>query len=205
MSHMAYLHVCINIAPGANVDNNRIQRDLFLSHDIWYPISFHIKKMIMLDQTFRFHDQEISYSTPFRHQPKVWRLLENYKSACPNASLYITYIGGNYFKEPHVIGCAYSEASGPLWKGHIFITNTAASVPNKLTLAHEIGHILLTQRKNGVLTNIDPHSPTGSQHHPSPNNLMYPVVPSLPHAWQRQHLLTEEQRFIASQSPLLRG
>ena len=64
---------------------------------------------------------------------------------------------------------------------------------NIYTLAHEIGHILFTRRVQGKLTHADPHSPTGSEHHPSPANLMYPIVPR-PENVHIQSLLTNEQK-----------
>ena len=64
---------------------------------------------------------------------------------------------------------------------------------NIYTLAHEIGHILFTRRVHGKLTHADPHSPTGSEHHPSPTNLMYPIVPR-PENVPIQSLLTNEQK-----------
>ena len=64
---------------------------------------------------------------------------------------------------------------------------------NIYTLAHEIGHILFTRRIHGKLTHADPHSPTGSEHHPSPTNLMYPIVPR-PENVHIHSLLTAEQK-----------
>ncbi|WP_416827055.1 DUF955 domain-containing protein [Ectobacillus polymachus] len=200
---MAYLNVCISIAPGAQAGNDRIRQDILLSHDIWHPISFRIKSILTLDQSFAFHDREISYKIPFKQQKKVYRLLEYCKMSSPDANLYIIYVNGNYFTEQHVIGCAYTEITGSHWKGFILVTNTAASSSNLLTVPHEIGHILLTRRKNGELTNEDPHSYTGSPHHSNPRNLMYPVIPRLEHTKQLQHLITEKQRRIALQSPML--
>ena len=73
---------------------------------------------------------------------------------------------------------------------------------NIYTLAHEIGHILFTRRIHGKLTHADPHSPTGSEHHHSPSNLMYPIVPS-PNNVHINSLLTNEQKAPLYQSPLL--
>ncbi len=73
---------------------------------------------------------------------------------------------------------------------------------NIYTLAHEIGHILFTRRVHGKLTHADPHSPTGSEHHPSPTNLMYPIVPR-PENVHIQSLLTSEQKALSLQSSLL--
>ncbi len=73
---------------------------------------------------------------------------------------------------------------------------------NIYTLAHEIGHILFTRRVHGKLTHADPHSPTGSEHHPSPTNLMYPIVPR-PENVHIQSLLTNEQKALSLQSALL--
>ena len=44
-----------------------------------------------------------------------------------------------------------------------------------------------------------PHSPTGSEHHPSPTNLMYPIVPR-PENVHIQSLLTNEQKALSLQS-----
>lgn len=77
--------------------------------------------------------------------------------------------------------------------GYIVLTNSAAPMKNIYTLAHEIGHILFTRRVHGKLTHADPHSPTGSEHHPSPTNLMYPIV-LRPENVPIQSLLTNEQK-----------
>ncbi|MEB8775425.1 DUF955 domain-containing protein, partial [Bacillus cereus] len=86
--------------------------------------------------------------------------------------------------------------------GYIVLTNSAAPTKNIYTLAHEIGHILFTRRIHGKLTHADPHSPTGSEHHPSPTNLMYPIVPR-PENVHIHSLLTTEQKALSLQSSLL--
>lgn len=202
---MTYVNICVCIAPGAEVGNQRMKRDLLLSGEIWNPISFRINKVINLSTAYEFYDREISYLTPFKNQPKVHGLLKYCHSLSPESDIYICYVGGDYFQEPHVIGCAYSERSGPLWKGFILLTNSAALRSNMYTLAHEFGHILLTRWHEGSLTNADPDSPDHSEHHPNPTNLMHSIIPS---PKQVRHLnldqlLTTNQRETALQSPLL--
>lgn len=199
---MTYVKVCVCITPEAETRGNRIQRDFVLSKEIWRPISFQLNKVIQLS-AYTFRDREISYITPFREQPKVHSLLQKCASLSPESEIYVCYVGGDYFQEPHVIGCAYSQRCKDTWKGFILLTNSAASRPNMYTLAHELGHILLTRRKDGLLTNADPDSPHGSVHHPDPFNLMHAVVPTPKHIRQLDRLLSANQLETALQSPLL--
>lgn len=197
-----YINICICITPGSDITNDRIAKDLAVAESIWHPISFRIKDVITLDDSFQFYDEEISYMDSIQKQPKVSSFFYTCASQTPNCDLYICYIGSNYFKEHSVIACAYSLAKQQFLTGYIVLTNSAASMRNIYTLAHEIGHILFTRRMNGKLTHADPHSPTGSEHHPSSNNLMHPIVPR-PDRVSMNSLLTREQKNLALQSPLL--
>jgi hypothetical protein len=201
---MTYVNICICIAPGAETSNNRIKRDLVLSKEIWRPISFQVDKVIRLSSSYTFYNREISYLTPFREQPKVQNLMQKCLSLSPESDIYVCYVAGDYFKEPHVIGCACSHKYGNTWKGFILLSNSAASHSNMYTLAHELGHILLTRREDGILTNADPDSPNGSVHHSDPLNLMYTAVPTPKRVHHLDHLLSTNQLETALQSPLLR-
>lgn len=197
-----YVNICICIAPGSDITDDRITKDLAVAESIWKPISFQIKDVIILKESFRFHDGEISYIDSIQNQPKVSSFFNICSSQVPNCDIYICYIGSNYFKEQSVIACAYSLVINQILTGYIILTNAASPMKNIYTLAHEIGHILFTRRINGKLTHADPHSPTGSEHHPSSSNLMHPIVPR-PDRVQIESLLTKEQKHLALQSPLL--
>ncbi|WP_459499663.1 ImmA/IrrE family metallo-endopeptidase [Bacillus sp. C1] len=197
-----YVNVCICIAPGSDITNDRIAKDLAVAESIWHPISFHIKDVIKLNESFRFHDGEISYIDSIQKQPKLSSFFNSCSSQVPHCNIYICYIGSNYFRERSVIACAYSFVINKILTGYIILTNAASPMKNIYTLAHEIGHILFTRRINGKLTHADPHSPTGSEHHPSSTNLMYPIIPR-PNQVHIESLLTSEQKNLALQSPLL--
>lgn len=199
-----YIHICICITPGSNIENDRIAKDLAVAERIWHPISFQIKDVLILDESFTFHNGEISYVDSIQEQPKVSSFFNTCSSQVPDCDIYICYIGSDYFKEHSVIACAYSFASKQNITGYIILTNAASPLKNIYTLAHEIGHILFTRRIQGKLTHADPHSPTGSGHHPSPTNLMYPIIPRLGRV-DIKTLLTEEQRDLSLKSPLLRN
>ncbi len=139
---------------------------------------------------------------PFKVKKKSASFFQTCVNEAPECDLYICYIGSDYFKETAVIACAYSLAKQQQLTGYIVLTNSAAPMKNIYTLAHEIGHILFTRRVHGKLTHADPHSPTGSEHHPSPTNLMYPIVPR-PENVPIQSLLTNEQKTLSLQSSLL--
>ncbi|MDM5156218.1 DUF955 domain-containing protein [Bacillus sp. DX1.1] len=198
-----YVNICICITPGSNIANDRIAKDLAIAESIWKPISFQIIDVIILDEAFRFHDSEISYLESIQKQPKVSSLFNTCLSETPDCDIYICYIGSNYFKEQSVIACAYSLAMQQNITGYIILTNAASPLKNIYTLAHELGHVLFTRRIQGKLTHADPHSLTGSEHHPSSTNLMHPIVPR-PDIVNVDSLLTKEQRDLSLQSPLLR-
>ncbi|HEK9099389.1 DUF955 domain-containing protein [Bacillus pfraonensis] len=197
-----YVNICICIAPGSDITEDRIAKDLAVAESIWHPISFQMKDVIILNESFRFHDGEISYMDSVKNQPKVSSFFNTCSSEVPDCDIYICYIGSNYFKEQSVIACAYSFVINQILTGYIILTNAASPMKNIYTLAHEIGHILFTRRINGKLTHADPHSPTGSEHHPSSTNLMYPIVPR-PDQVHIESLLTKEQRALSLQSSLL--
>ncbi|MCZ2990727.1 hypothetical protein NYY86_21655, partial [Acinetobacter baumannii] len=165
------------ITPGADISDDRIAKDLAVAESIWHPITFQIQEVIVLNELFRFFDREISYKNSIQSQEKLASFFQTCVNEAPECDLYICYIGSDYFKETAVIACAYSLAKQQQLTGYIVLTNSAAPMKNIYTLAHEIGHILFTRRVHGKLTHADPHSPTGSEHHPSPTNLMYPIVP----------------------------
>ncbi|MEN1934544.1 DUF955 domain-containing protein [Paenibacillus sp. 102] len=196
------VNICICIAPGSDITNDRIAKDLAVAESIWHPISFQIRDVIILNESFTFHDGEISYIDSVQNQPKVSSFFNTCSSEVPDCDIYICYIGSNYFKEQSVIACAYSFAINQILTGYIILTNAASPMKNIYTLAHEIGHILFTRRIGGKLTHADPHSQTGSEHHPSPTNLMYPIVPR-PDQVHIESLLTKEQRALSLQSSLL--
>ncbi|KEK25959.1 ImmA/IrrE family metallo-endopeptidase [Bacillus gaemokensis] len=197
-----YVNICICITPGSDIANDRIAKDLAVAESIWHPISFQIKDVIVLDESFRFYDKEISYADSLQKQPKLSSFFYTCATQVPDCDLYICYIGSNYFKEQSVIACAYSLAKKQLLTGYIILTNSASPMKNIYTLAHEIGHILFTRRVHGKLTHADPHSRTGSEHHPSSTNLMHPIVPR-PDRVPIASLLTKEQRALSLQSTLL--
>ncbi|ABS22958.1 ImmA/IrrE family metallo-endopeptidase [Bacillus cytotoxicus] len=197
-----YINICICITPGSNITNNRIAKDIAVAEFIWHPISFHIQDVLILDDSFRFDDYEISYIASIQEQPKVSSFFHTCASQAPNCDIYICYIGSNYFQEQSVIACAYSLAKQKHLTGYIILTNSAAPMRNIYTLAHEIGHILFTRRIHGKLTHADPHSPNGSEHHPSASNLMHKIVPR-PDKVPLDALLTKEQKQLALQSILL--
>ncbi|KFN04112.1 DUF955 domain-containing protein [Bacillus clarus] len=197
-----YVNICICVTPGADISDDRIAKDLAVAESIWHPITFQIKDVITLNESFRFYDAEISYKSSIQTQPKLSSFFYTCASQVPDCDLYICYIGSDYFKEWAVIACAYSLAKQNQLTGYIVLTNSAAPMKNIYTLAHEIGHILFTRRIHGKLTHADPHSPTGSEHHPSPTNLMYPIVPR-PDNVHIDSLLTSEQKNLSLQSPLL--
>ncbi|WP_439741058.1 ImmA/IrrE family metallo-endopeptidase [Bacillus pseudomycoides] len=197
-----YVNICICITPGSDITDDRIAKDLAVAESIWQPISFQIKDVIILNESFRFHDGEISYIDSIQTQPKVSSFFNTCSSRIPNCDIYICYIGSNYFKEQSVIACAYSFVINQILTGYIILTNAASPMKNIYTLAHEIGHILFTRRIEGKLTHADPHSQTGSEHHPSSTNLMYPIVPR-PDQVHIDSLLTKEQRALSLQSSLL--
>ncbi|PEL88362.1 DUF955 domain-containing protein [Bacillus pseudomycoides] len=197
-----YVNICICITPGSDITDDRIAKDLAVAESIWQPISFQIKDVIILNESFRFHDGEISYIDSIQIQPKVSSFFNTCSSQIPNCDIYICYIGSNYFKEQPVIACAYSFVINQILTGYIILTNAASPMKNIYTLAHEIGHILFTRRIEGKLTHADPHSQTGSEHHPSSTNLMYPIVPR-PDQVHIDSLLTKEQRALSLQSSLL--
>lgn len=197
-----YVNICICIAPGSDITDDRIAKDLAVAESIWHPISFQIKDVIILNESFRFHDGEISYMDSVQNQPKVSSFFNTCSSQVPDCDIYICYIGSNYFKEQSVIACAYSFVINKILTGYIILSNAASPMKNIYTLAHEIGHILFTRRIEGKLTHADPHSRTGSEHHPSSTNLMYPIVPR-PDQVHIESLLTKEQRALSLQSSLL--
>ncbi len=188
-----YVNICICITPGADISDDRIAKDLAVAESIWHPITFQIQEVIVLNELFRFFDREISYKNSIQSQEKLASFFQTCVNEAPECDLYICYIGSDYFKETAVIACAYSLAKQQQLTGYIVLTNSAAPMKNIYTLAHEIGHILFTRRVHGKLTHADPHSPTGSEHHPSPTNLMYPIVPR-PENVPIQSLLTNEQK-----------
>lgn len=199
-----YVNVCICIAPGAEADYDRLRRDFLCAEDIWYPIRFSVTRIVRLSSSYIFADREISYLTPFTEQPKVNRLMNHSTALSPRADIYVCYVGGDYFREENVIACACSRVSNGILKGFIVITNGAASHSNLYTLAHELGHILLTRREQGVWTNSDPDCPDGGVHHPNSHNLMHPIIPS-PKSWRHpEDLITSNQRRTALRSPLLK-
>lgn len=185
------------------MDNDRIAKDIVIAEYIWHPISFHIEDVIVLNETYRFYDGEISYISPIKTQPKVTSFFEECSSLSPNCDIYICYIGSHYFQEDNVIACAYSLAMNKKLTGYIILTNAAASKRNIYTLAHELGHILFTRREQGKLTQADPHCPNGLEHHPSVTNLMHHIIPS-PDKSPIDSLLTVMQRNLALKSTLLR-
>ncbi|MCP8970827.1 DUF955 domain-containing protein [Ectobacillus ponti] len=199
-----YVNVCVCIAPGAETGNGRIARDFAAARHIWHPISFQAAKMVKLGASYTFADQEISYRTPFHQQEKVHKLLMHCLSLAPDADIYVCYVGGYYFYETGVIACAHSRLIHGKLKGFILMANGAAHPANMYTLAHEIGHVLLTRSEQGRLTNADPDSPDGLVHHPNPRNLMHEVLP-VPRRFRRAaDLLTASQRRTAYDSPILR-
>ncbi|WP_369902825.1 DUF955 domain-containing protein [Bacillus manliponensis] len=198
-----YINVCICITPGTIMADDRIAKEIALAEYIWHPISFHIADVILLDETYRFHNAEISYMSPMKTQPKLTSFFEECSSLSPNCDVYICYIGSQYFQESNVIACAYSLAIHKKITGYIVLTNAAASKRNIYTLAHELGHILFTRREQGKLTHADPHCPNGSEHHPSTTNLMHYIVPHPDHS-PIDSLLTAMQRKLALRSSLLR-
>ncbi|MFC5774181.1 DUF955 domain-containing protein [Ectobacillus antri] len=199
---MTYINISIFTTQHAHTRNNRLARDVMLTNSIWRPITFQLDEMKQLP--FIFYDREISYTLPFAQQPKVHTMLQSCLEVAPNSEIYVCYVGGNYFIEPHVIGCAYSQRYYDTWKGFIILTNAAASYANMYTFPHEIGHILLTRNENTRLTNADPDCPLGSPHHPDPFNLMHGIVPGPYHTRSKFPLLTSNQLQVALNSPLLR-
>ncbi|KOS24447.1 hypothetical protein ADK17_21660 [Bacillus anthracis] len=197
-----YVNICICITPGADISDDRVANDLAVAESIWHPITFQIGEVIVLNELFRFSDREISYKDSIQSQEKLASFFQTCVNEAPECDLYICYIGSDYFKETAVIACAYSLAKQQQLTGYIVLTNSAAPMKNIYTLAHEIGHILFTRRVHGKLTHADPHSPTGSEHHPSPTNLMYPIVPR-PENVHIQSLLTSEQKALSLLSSLL--
>ncbi|AIE80674.1 group-specific protein [Bacillus cereus] len=193
-----YVNICICITPGADISDDRIAKDLAVAESIWHPITFQIQEVIILNELFRFSDREISYKNSIQSQDKLASFFQTCVNEAPACDLYICYIGSDYFKETAVIACAYSLAKQQQLTGYIVLTNSAA--PMKIYIRSL--HILFTRRVHGKLTHADPHSPTGSEHHPSPTNLMYPIVPR-PENVPIQSLLTNEQKALSLQSSLL--
>ncbi|MEI4803158.1 MULTISPECIES: ImmA/IrrE family metallo-endopeptidase [unclassified Bacillus (in: firmicutes)] len=198
-----YVNICICITPGSHIDKERIAKDIAIAEYIWHPIVFKIKDVNVLDEPYRFHDGEISYVSSLKSQPKLTSLFAECRELASQCDIYICYIGSNYFQEQSIIACAYSLAIHTQIKGYIVLTNAASASRNMYTLAHELGHILFTRRVQDKLTNADPECPNGSEHHPSPTNLMHYIVPP-PHKSQIDSLLTNTQRELSLQSPLLR-
>ncbi|MFD0770870.1 ImmA/IrrE family metallo-endopeptidase [Bacillus sp. CGMCC 1.60114] len=198
-----YVNICVYIAPGANIDEDRIARDIAISEYIWHPITFKIDDISILDEAYRFHNGEISYMSSLKSQPKVTSLFAECAERASQSDIYICYIGSDYFQEQSVIACAYSLSTNKQIKGYIVLTNAASTCKNMYTLAHELGHILFTRREQDKLTNADPECPNGSEHHPSPTNLMHYIIPP-PHKSQIDCLLTNTQRELSLKSPLLR-
>ncbi|HDX9589151.1 TPA: DUF955 domain-containing protein [Bacillus pseudomycoides] len=198
-----YINICICTTPGSHIDNDRIARDIAIAEYIWHPIIFKIKDVSVLDELYRFHDGEISYVSSLKSQPKLASLFAKCSEHASQCDIYICYIGSDYFQEQSVIACAYSISIRNQIKGYIVLTNAASTSKNMYTLAHEIGHILFTRRVQDKLTNADPECPNGTEHHPSPSNLMHYIVPT-PYISQIDSLLTNTQRELSLQSPLLR-
>ncbi|WP_242219192.1 ImmA/IrrE family metallo-endopeptidase [Bacillus cereus group sp. BfR-BA-01380] len=198
-----YVNICICITPGSHIDDERIAKDIAIAEYIWYPILFKIEDVNVLDEPYRFHDGEVSYGSSLKSQPKLTSLFAECREHAPQCDIYICYIGSNYFQEQTTIACAYSLAVHTQIKGYIVLTNAASASRNMYTLAHELGHILFTRRVQDKLTNTDPECSNGSEHHPSPTNLMHYIIPP-PHKSQIDSLLTDTQRELSLQSPLLR-
>ncbi|PEA52711.1 DUF955 domain-containing protein [Bacillus pseudomycoides] len=198
-----YIKICIYITPGSHIDNHRIARDIAIAKYIWHPIVFKVEDFNALDESYRFHDGEISYVSSLKSQPKLTSLFAKCSEHASQCDIYICYIGSDYFQEQSVIACAYSISIRNQIKGYIVLTNAASASKNVYTLAHEIGHVLFTRRVQDKLTNADPECPNGSEHHPSPTNLMHYIIPT-PYKSQIDSLLTNTQRELSLQSPLLR-
>jgi len=83
-----YVNICICITPGSDITDDRIAKDLAVAESIWQPISFQIKDVIILNESFRFHDGEISYIDSIQIQPKV----SSFFNTCSSQFQIVTFI-----------------------------------------------------------------------------------------------------------------
>ncbi|MBX9998203.1 hypothetical protein H7S56_26050 [Priestia aryabhattai] len=189
-----YVNVNVIITEGADMSNNRMERDLQAAEDIW-GIRLNLQTVGQYDgfPEYRFVDREVPCGGS--EYPKLENLINQDRNF--DNDLFVYYIGGNTFSNGVSVGCSpakysFIDNTQRLVRA-IILTNGAAS--SQYLFAHELGHALFARVENNRLINSDPTS--GSSHSNLPNNLMRSTVPINP-------TLTSAQRNLALQSSLVR-
>lgn len=185
------VNVCVFVAPGSDVSNDRINRDFEEANRLWQGIcGITIQRKSMMEisgPNFTFEDREIPCppfdENGFFTSAKVEALF-NFRPGCSDTELAVYYVGGNTFADGFASGCGFftihfpDSTSDPILRRAIILTNNARFSP--VVFAHELGHVLFA-RPDGTADDPDPNrDPNDPIHNLNPNNLMHVPVPNNP-------------------------
>lgn len=176
---MAVIYLRIFVSRNANIDDGRVQLDLFTLRKILSPIEVKLASFRYLPRDFKSNYNDIScgISTPneialMSHNPDGF--------AYDGRLITIFYLGG-IAKD----SCFTRESNNP---NNTFVKkfplNNYVYLPifeprNPFLFSHEVVHCLFDRVENGVVNNEDPDPLAGERiHNAHKENLMYRDTPS---------------------------
>ncbi|MED0989369.1 hypothetical protein [Bacillus nitratireducens] len=174
---MPRIYLRIFVARSADIQNHRIQYDLYTIRKILSPIEVRLITFQYLPRNLNYNFNQISCDTS---QPVETELANHNPDGYAHDGRLITiyYLGGKaneacYASEFNNPDNNYNE-NFPI-NSYVYLANFPL---DPFLFCHEVVHCLFDRLEDGVLINTDPDPLVGDpSHNANDDNLMYPITP----------------------------
>ncbi|WP_242310503.1 hypothetical protein [Bacillus cereus group sp. BfR-BA-01524] len=186
--------ICVYTAPGANVNDFRINKDIESASAIWgvCGIKFNLKFKLPTpnNDDYNVKNEPIAANCDKKiseQSPKVQKLL-NYRIDCPDKAIAVYYVAGATFEDGKTTGCQYFDYEYKTQNGQMTEKFTYAIIladgATPYVFAHELGHALFWRKTSPMDTTFigndpdDEMDPNNKKHNSNSCNLMHPTAKS---------------------------